>query len=51
VQIDRVAGASMGALVAAVLAREMDGDAIYETFHRNFLEQNPRASTRLPRSR
>jgi predicted acylesterase/phospholipase RssA/CRP-like cAMP-binding protein len=48
VQIDRVAGASMGAVVAAVLAQGMDDDAIYETFHRNFVEQNPSGDYTLP---
>ncbi|HME01912.1 MAG TPA: patatin-like phospholipase family protein [Solirubrobacteraceae bacterium] len=48
VQIDRVAGASMGALVAAVLAREMDDHAIYETFRHNFVEQHPSRDYTLP---
>lgn len=48
VQIDRVAGASMGALVAGTLAQEMDDAAMYDVFHRNFIEQNPSRDYTLP---
>jgi NTE family protein len=48
VRIDRVAGASMGALVAGTLAQELDDAAIYDVFRRNFIEHNPSADYTLP---
>jgi predicted acylesterase/phospholipase RssA/CRP-like cAMP-binding protein len=48
VQIDRVAGASMGALVAAAVAQQLDDAAMYEVFHRNFVARNPSGDYTLP---
>ena len=48
VQIDRVGGVSMGAIVGGVVAREMDDATMFETFNRYFVEQNPSADYTLP---
>jgi predicted acylesterase/phospholipase RssA/CRP-like cAMP-binding protein len=48
VQIDRVAGTSMGALVAAVVAQQLDDAEMYELFHRNFVVRNPSSDYTLP---
>jgi predicted acylesterase/phospholipase RssA/CRP-like cAMP-binding protein len=47
-QIDRVAGASMGALIAGAVAQDLDDAAIYEAVHRNFVERNPSGDYTLP---
>lgn len=48
VQIDRVGGVSMGAIVAGAVAAEMDDDTMFQTFHRYFVEQNPSGDYTLP---
>lgn len=48
IQIDRVGGVSMGAIVAGTVALEMDDDAMFKTFHRYFVDQNPSGDYTLP---
>jgi NTE family protein len=48
VRVDRVAGASMGAVVAATIASGMDGAAMYDRFRRYFVERNPSGDYTLP---
>lgn len=48
VRIDRVAGVSMGALVAGTLAQDLDDAVIYDIFRRNLVDQNPTADYTLP---
>ncbi len=47
-RIDRVAGASMGALIAGAVAQDLDDAAIYDAIHVNFVEQNPSGDYTLP---
>jgi len=48
VQIDRIGGVSMGAIVAGAVAVEMDDDTMFQTFHRYFVDQNPSGDYTLP---
>ncbi len=48
VRIDRIAGASMGAVVAAVVAQDMPERATYEAFQRYFVAQNPSGDFTVP---
>jgi predicted acylesterase/phospholipase RssA/CRP-like cAMP-binding protein len=48
VRVDRVAGASMGAVVAAGFASGMDMATMNEEFHRGFVERNPSGDYTLP---
>jgi NTE family protein len=48
VQLDRVGGVSMGAIVAGTVALEMDDDTMFQTFHRYFVDQNPSGDYTLP---
>jgi NTE family protein len=48
VRIDRVGGVSMGALVAGAVGAEWDDDAIFQRFHRYFVERNPTGDYTLP---
>ena len=41
VVVDRIAGTSMGALVAAAFAVHGDGQAVRDRFHAGFIETNP----------
>jgi NTE family protein len=41
VHIDRVAGVSLGSLVAAATAAEYSSEAMYEAFEQNFVRTNP----------
>jgi NTE family protein len=47
-RIDRIAGASMGALIAGAVAQDLDDAAIYEAAHRNFVAQNPSGDYTVP---
>lgn len=48
VQIDRVAGVSLGAIVAGAAARRLDPPEIYEAFQRGFIEVNPSNDFTVP---
>lgn len=48
VRIDRVGGVSMGALVAAFVAMEIDDTTMLQTFRRYFVDQNPSGDYTLP---
>ncbi len=48
VQIDRVGGVSMGAIVAGAVGLEIDDETIFQTFRRYFVEQNPSGDYTLP---
>ncbi len=48
VQIDRVAGVSMGAIVAGTVAMDMDAALAFETFVDYFAKQNPSGDYTLP---
>lgn len=48
VQIDRVGGVSMGAIVAGAVAVEMDDETMFQTFRRYFVDQNPSGDYTLP---
>jgi predicted acylesterase/phospholipase RssA/CRP-like cAMP-binding protein len=47
-RFDRVAGVSLGALVAAATAMSLEPDAIYEIFERNFVATNPTSDFAIP---
>jgi len=51
VRIDRIAGASMGAVVAAAVAQEMSAPAIYEAFEHCVVAQNPSGDFTVPSTR
>jgi NTE family protein len=48
VRIDRIAGASMGAVVAGAVAQEMSEPAIYDAFEHYFVAQNPSGDFTVP---
>jgi NTE family protein len=48
VRIDRVGGVSMGALVGALVAMEMDDETMFQSFRRYFIDQNPSADYTVP---
>ena len=48
VRIDRIAGVSMGALIAANAAMGRSPEEIYEIFERSFVEQNPTNDYTIP---
>jgi NTE family protein len=47
-QFDRIAGVSLGALVAASLAADFTSEGIYETFENGFVATNPTNDFALP---
>ena len=48
VRIDRVGGASMGALVAGAVATELTDAEIYDAFRRYFVDRNPSGDYTVP---
>lgn len=48
VRIDRVAGASMGALVAGAVATELTDAEMYDAFRRYFVDRNPSGDYTVP---
>ncbi len=47
-RFDRIAGVSLGSLVAAATAMGLDSEAVYEAFERNFVATNPTRDFTLP---
>jgi predicted acylesterase/phospholipase RssA len=45
---DRVGGVSLGALVAAAAAMDLEPDAVYEVFDRSFIGTNPTSDYSIP---